>query len=662
MFVFTKNRIIDLRFVLLVISFSFGFGQGFLQTSNTSIVDGNGNKVVLRGVALGGWLVPEGYMFQIPGSGSPTTIREKIVSLVGEESTNEFYEKFEKNYVQEQDIKAIADWGFNSIRLPLHYKNFSPSKGEYIEKGFTIIDSLVSWCKKYKLYLILDMHAAPGGQSPGEIADAHGVAELWTKKENQDHLIEIWGEIAKQYSNEKTIGGYDLINEPVLPNNMGNKENRNLHLRIRNQIRKYDQNHIIFVNGNWYSTSFGGLTPAFDNNMVWAFHKYWNDVTIGTIQYLINLSNETNTPLWLGEFGENSNEWWARVIDLVESKGIGWNWWTYKKYDTITTIASVPLTKNYRRILDYWDGKTPKPSQDICVSGLMEMAEGLLLKNCEIRRGVISSLLEKSYRKESRPFKNHVIPGEIAFADYDLGALGISYMDYDYMRIGVGDQTSHGNSGWSYRNDGVDIESSNDTTIIPYSVGWTQAGEFMNYTVNVLKSGDYTFSIRSASSANQGAIVIYSGQEKIIDAVDLPVTGGNQIWINTEIGEAYLSKGLQTLKILIGRPKVNLKLLKIESNEAKNGLISFNHQIYPNPMSNQLKIEYESLFNTQINVAIYNINGQEIWATERRSRPGENQFIWLGTSSKGRQVSSGIYFLTLDDGNKTIQEKITIIR
>ena len=37
------------------------------------------------------------------------------------------------------------------------------------------------------------MHAAPGGQSPGEIADADGVAELWTKKENQDHLIEIWG-------------------------------------------------------------------------------------------------------------------------------------------------------------------------------------------------------------------------------------------------------------------------------------------------------------------------------------------------------------------------------------------------------------------------------------------------------------------------------------
>ena len=78
---FTKNRIINLHFILLLISFSFGFGQEFLQTSNTSIIDGNGNKVILRGVALGGWLVPEGYMFQIPGSGSPTTIQEKITII-----------------------------------------------------------------------------------------------------------------------------------------------------------------------------------------------------------------------------------------------------------------------------------------------------------------------------------------------------------------------------------------------------------------------------------------------------------------------------------------------------------------------------------------------------------------------------------------------------
>jgi len=164
------------------------------------------------------------------------------------------------------------------------------------------------------------------------------------------------------------------------------------------------------------------------------------------------------------------------------------------------------------------------------------------------------------------------------------------------------------------------------------------------------------------AETNNGSIEIFIDQEKIINAIGFPNTGDNQIWKDTVLGEAFLPKGKQMLTVRVNRTGANLKLLKIESNEAKNGLISFSHQIYPNPMSNQLKIEYESLFNTQIIVAIYNINGQKVWATERRSIPGKNQVIWLGTSSRKRQVSSGIYFLTLDDGNKTIQEKITIIR
>ena len=662
MFEFMKNKKSNLKHLIYILSFTYGLGQGFLKTSNTNIVNSNGEKVILQGIALGGWLVPEGYMFQIPGSGSPTTIREKIVNLVGEDSANEFYQKFENNYVQEADIKSISDWGFNSIRLPLHYKFFSPSIGQYIDKGFTIVDSIVSWSKKYNLYVILDMHAAPGGQSPGEIADADGVAELWTKKENQDHLIEIWGEIARRYSNETTIGGYDLINEPVLPNNMGNKENRSLHLKIRNRVREYDKNHIIFVNGNYYSTTFNGLSPPIDKNMVWSFHKYWNDVTIGTIQYIINFGIQSNRPLWLGEFGENSNEWWSRVIALVESRGIGWNWWTYKKYDTIRAIASVPITKNYRSILDYWAGKTPKPSDEICLNGLMEMAENLLLKNCEIKRDVVASLIDPSYRLESKPFKDNLIPGSIALADYDLGALGLSYMDYDYMRTGVGDQISGGNTGWSYRNDGIDIESSSDTTIIPFNVGWTQPGEFMNYTINVVKDGDYSFTIRSASEVNTSSITIFLGQEKIIEALDLPNTGGDQIWKDTLLGETFLSKGQQMISVRINRTGANLKLLKIQSKEAKAGLKIFDYKIYPNPMSNRTKIEFSSLVSTDVKLTIYNINGQRVWSKTHKALAGDNSILWSGKSINGTILASGVYFISLDDGQKKIQEKITLIR
>ena len=662
MFEFINSKKSKPSLFIFPLLFNVLFGQGFLHTSNTNILDGNGDKLILKGVALGGWLVPEGYMFQIPGSGSPTTIRKKIVNLVGEDSANEFYQKFEQNYIQEEDIKAIANWGFNSVRLPLHYKFFSPSIGEYVEKGFVIIDSVVTWSKRNNLYVILDMHAAPGGQSPGEIADANGIAELWTKKQNQDHLVEIWGEIAKRYSNELTIGGYDLINEPVLPNNMGNKENRSLHVKMRNRIRQYDKNHIIFVNGNYYSTTFSGLSPAFDKNMVWSFHKYWNDVTIGTIQYLINFGIQTNRPLWLGEFGENSNEWWSRVINLVESRGIGWNWWTYKKYDTITTIASVPITDNYKAILDYWGGKSSKPSPQVSYNGLMEMAEGLLFKNCEIRRDVIASLIDKRYLSESIPFKNNIIPGMIAFADYDIGGLGISYMDYVYMRTGVGDQTSGGNTGWSYRNDGVDIEKSTDTTLISYNVGWTEPGEFLNYTIEVIKEGKYIFTIRSASETNSSSVTIFLGQEKIIDALDLPNTKGSQIWKDTILGEALLPKGKNLLSVRINRSGANLKLLNIQSKEAIGGLRIFEHKLYPNPMSDKIKIEFTSVVKTDVNISIYNINGQKVWGKTDKSFAGSNHIIWNGKNMNESFLASGIYFISLDDGHKIIKEKVTLIR
>ena len=660
MSVFTK-KIICRNFLITYFSLSFIYG-GFLHTSNKLIVDGNGEKVILRGVALGGWLVPEGYMFQIPGSGSPTTIRKKIVDLIGETETEKYYQKFEKNYIQEQDIKAIAGWGFNSIRMPLHYKKLSPTKGEYSEKGFAMIDSVVAWSKKYKLYVILDMHAAPGGQSPGEIADAHGTAELWINRDYQDWLIAIWSEIASRYSKEETIGGYDLINEPVLPNNMSNKQNRNLHIRIRNRIRQYDQNHIIFVNGNWYSTSFDGLGPAFDDNMVWSFHKYWNDVTLGTIQYLINFRNSTNTPLWLGEFGENSNEWWSRVIDLVESKDIGWNWWTYKKYQTITTIASVPITKNYQTILDYWAGKTPKPNQEVSISGLTEMADGLLLVNCDIKKDVIASLIDEDYRKKSKPYKDHKIPGDVALVDYDIGALGISYMDYDYMRTGVGNQKSGGNSGWAYRNDGVDIERSTDTLIVPYNIGWTEEGESMSYTVEVIKEGLYSFHLRSASESSGASIIIFSGQNKIIDGVDLPNTGDTQIWVNTKLGEAILPKGKQIITVRINRPGANLKLLSVQSNEAENGLRIFEHQIHPNPMGELVKVEFSTLVNSDITLSIYDLTGRVIWINRKNIKVGKNELYWFGKNMNGDRVSNGVYLLTLNDGNKLIQEKITLVR
>lgn len=161
-----KAYYIILRLCILLILFTMSNNaQAFIKTYGQDFVDSSGTKVFFKGMGLGGWLVPEGYMLHIPGFGSPSSIREMIVELIGEENTAEFYRRYEHNYVNEKDIARLAEMGFNSIRLPFNYRMLTPEDqpGVYLEEGFRQIDTLVSWCRKYDLWVILDMHCAPGG-------------------------------------------------------------------------------------------------------------------------------------------------------------------------------------------------------------------------------------------------------------------------------------------------------------------------------------------------------------------------------------------------------------------------------------------------------------------------------------------------------------------
>ncbi len=636
----------------------------YLHVVGKEVFGNDGKKIILKGMGLGGWLVPEGYM--LGTWGSPTSIRNRIVDLIGEDSTKVFYEKFEKNYVAEKDITQLAEWGFNSVRLPFHYKTLSPSYRSYNEEGFAVIDSVIDWCARNEIYLILDMHVAPGSQSGDENADGDEGAKLWDSKENQDWAVDIWGEIAKRYATERWIGGYDLLNEPVLFN--GGRQVRDLQRQMRNRIRKYDLNHTLFVNGNMWSRAFEGLGPALDENMIWAFHYYswmvFNRVNQNTIQYLINFRNLTNRPLWLGEAGENSNEWFMEVTNLMEKNDIGWAWWNYKKIGTITGPVSSPSDSVYQEITRYWNGDGGRPSNETAQLGLNNMVENLKLENCEIKKGVIASLLDDNYGTKNLPFKDLFIPGKIDIVDYDLGANGLAYFDFDYI-----DNRPNGgglktwNNGWAYRNDGVDIQVSSDTKISKYHVSHTESGEFLKYTINVLKDDVYDFSIISSAESAEASVALYNNQNQaIISEKKLPVTQDYDLWVETVLGEAELKKGVNEIRLSIIRGGANLKILKVSSNSSRSGEVIFSHKIYPNPTSNSSSISFESLSEKHVKINVYNVQGQLVWSDNTKAFVGDNIYKLILKNRNGKGLSNGIYFLTLDDGKKTIKEKITLIK
>ena len=164
-------------------------------------------------MGLGGWLVPEGYMLLT--GGSPTDIRNKFIDLVGEDSTNTIMKRYEENYVGEKDIEQLAKWGFNSVRVPFHYRSLSPSLGQYDQKGFAMLDSVIKWCSQHEIYAILDMHVAPGSQSGDANADSDGEARLWSSILNQDWSVEIWGEIARRYNNAHILTEVNDIGQQI---------------------------------------------------------------------------------------------------------------------------------------------------------------------------------------------------------------------------------------------------------------------------------------------------------------------------------------------------------------------------------------------------------------------------------------------------------------
>ncbi|MFO7889040.1 MAG: cellulase family glycosylhydrolase [bacterium] len=659
------KKIYIIIYIILILFFVTSGKSQYLHTEGKKIVNKNGEEILLRGIGLGGWLVPEGYQLHIPGFGSPTSIRNKIKNLIGETATDTFYKEYRANYVSEKDIERIASWGFNSIRLPFNYRLLSPEDqpGVFLKEGFETIDQLLNWCKQYELYLILDMHCAPGGQSKDNIADADGIeARLWTEHSNKERTIEIWEKLAERYKNDIWIGGYDLINEPVLPQGIPNTDLRLLYMNIVKAIREIDKNHIIFIEGNWYATDFTALSPPFDGNMVYSFHKYWNENTQNSIQSYVHLRNQYSIPLWMGESGENSNPWFYNCIQLLECNDIGWCWWTHKKVSTLTSPYSAEIPDAYQRILDYWNGSAPPPSQEAAVAGFSALAENLKLENCDYRPGVVKALLDQEFGTSAKPFSTHQIPGLIPAEDYDFGSIGISYLDTDYQNINGPGSGSTWNSGWIYRNDGVDVEESDDTQGTYYSVGWTEDGEWLLYTIEVELSTEYDIELRTAAPNNLGKCRLMLDDQYLTEIISIPASGDWKNWQTVLLDSIEIPSGKHQLTLSIIQGGFNINFIRfirrepfIDESEfhAATDNISMG-QSYPNPFREKVNIPVYIKEPEHYSLKIFNSIGKIVKdITPSFTQETGLQIIdWDGTDINNENVASGLYFYKISVGDK----------
>ena len=399
------KHIIFFSFLAIIFSPSNAQQKNFFSVSGKKIFDAGGNEILLKGIGIGNWLVPEGYMFRFEKTSSPRLIDQMLRELIGPAETNKFWKKFRENYITKNDIKFLKQTGFNSIRIPFNFRLFASEENPeiFLDEGFNQLDKIISWCEEVNLYVILDMHCAPGGQTGDNIDDSFGYPYLFLDKESQELTMNIWEKIAERYSNKSIIIGYDLLNEPIA--HYFDIENLNPKLEpffkeLVGEIRKADTNHIVFIGGAQWNSNFDVFGPPFDSKSVYTFHKYWTEPNIDVIQSYIDFRNKYDVPIWLGESGENTNEWIDTFRNVLEENKIGWCFWTYKKLDSNRGVVSIKKPDGWDKIQKFSESDRTSyetlrkitKNRDEILNILSEYLENCKFENCIINKDYIKAL------------------------------------------------------------------------------------------------------------------------------------------------------------------------------------------------------------------------------------------------------------------------------
>lgn len=395
------------------------------------MVNEENDTILLRGVGLGNWLLPEGYMWHFGETGDRPRKIEKIVEdLTSPEFNKNFWKKFRQNYITEADIKRMKELGFNSVRPALNARVFltEGENAQFIEENFALLDSLVNWCGKYGIYVILDMHGAPGGQTGQNIDDSpNNEPELFMNPVFEQRLVSLWVKIANRYKENPVVAGYDLLNEP-LPERTG-AAGKYKHLllpmykKLTAEIRKVDKRHMIILEGVNWSNDWSVFNEYVDDNVVYQFHYYcWNEPdNLNDISDFISQREMLNAPVWVGETGESNPAIYFATTQYFEKNNIGWAFWPWKKIDNQQVIYSIPSPEGYDKIVEY-SHTGVKPTKELSEKVFTQLLENMKFANCEFRETVTMSLLRKVPQTIYAVNYGHDGNGKSFFAKNDLNA------------------------------------------------------------------------------------------------------------------------------------------------------------------------------------------------------------------------------------------------
>jgi hypothetical protein len=465
---------------------------GYIKTRGTQLLNGDGEVIRLRGVGLGGWLLPEGYMWKFPEQGDrPWKMEHYIESCIGKVEADEFWRQYRLNFMTESDIRQIKEEGFNSIRLPFNARLLIEEEG-YRESEMFYIDRVIDWCEDYGLYVILDMHGVLGGQTGTNIDDSlEDQPDYFKERTYQVATVNLWRFIANRYKDRWIVAGYDLMNEP-LPNWFAtyNKLLMPLYREIIEAIREVDQQHMIILEGVHWSTDWSIFDEILDSNVLYQFHKYWNNPDQDSIKTYLDFRETHQVPIFMGEGGENNKEWYMGAFSMFEDLDISWNFWTYKKMDNNNSLCSITIPYHWDILADNLSKGIVTPKKE-AKRILNDFLNKIKFEACTYYQDVADALLCRVpielpaifYSNTGKDLGYHMVEAydsRINFRKSDQTYIESISSDVDHINF-----ANSGGEGWS---------TSDRTTIRLRETEW------LSYTIYVSEVGSYLVNVSAKSS------------------------------------------------------------------------------------------------------------------------------------------------------------------
>jgi endoglucanase len=345
------------------------------------IVDGSGRPVLLRGYNIGGWMNMENFLTGYPGTESQH--RKVLRRVLGTELYEAFFDRFMDVFFDDADARYLASLGMNSVRIPFNYRHFEDDDRPFDLKaeGFALLDRAVGHCQRRGLYAVLDLHALPGSQNHHWHSDndTHRAA-FWVYRHFQDRVVHLWEALAEHYRGNPAVAGYNIMNEPA---DADGDLIKPFYDRVVGAVRQVDPDHIIFLDGNRYSTDFSAFedAPVYPNT-VYTAHDYalpgfvyggpYPGVTRGvyvdrgqieeTFLRRTEFMRSTGTPIWIGEFGpvftgdpQRDDQRYRLLqdqLDIYRQHGAGWSVWAYKDVGGQGIVSAAPDSPWRARIRD----------------------------------------------------------------------------------------------------------------------------------------------------------------------------------------------------------------------------------------------------------------------------------------------------------------------